>query len=99
MQKYAQHFASLLRLCPHARCCPGTGDAGALAHDAGPARSEPVLSPDMINNKLAAVRSIMVAAAEQGYLAGDTADAFRRVRGVSVKALKDRRSAHRRTQN
>ena len=96
MQKYAQHFGAY---CAFAQTRPAALEPATLARwrTALAQQPEPVLSPDTINNKLAAVRSIMVAVAEQGYLAGEVADAFRRVRGVSVKALKDRRSPHRRT--
>lgn len=59
--------------------------------------AHPAYSPHTINRMVASVRAVMQAAAEQGYLAGDTADAFRRVRGVSIKALKEQLKPHRRT--
>ncbi|MBC8162762.1 MAG: tyrosine-type recombinase/integrase [Roseiflexaceae bacterium] len=96
VQKYAQHF---LAYCAFARTRDAALEPATLARwrTALVQQQAPVLSPNTINNKLAAVRSIMVAAAEQGYIAGALADAFRRVRGVSVKAMKERRASHRRT--
>lgn len=95
MQKYAEHFAAY---CAFAQTREKALEPSTLARwRTALAQQQPFLSPDTINNKLAAVRSIMVAAAEQAYISGELADAFRRVRGVSVKALKERRSAHRRT--
>lgn len=95
IQKYEQHFVAY---CRFAQTREAALEPTTLARwRTVLVQQEPVLSPDTINNKLAAVRSIMVAAAEQGYISGERADAFRRVRGVSVKALKERRSHHRRT--
>lgn len=54
-------------------------------------------SPHTINRMLAAVKSIMRAAAEQGYISPEVADGFRRVRGVSVRAMRDRLKDGRRT--
>jgi len=54
-------------------------------------------SPRTINGKLAAVRSVMKAAAEHGYIDRATADDFRAVAGVKVKAMKERTKAHART--
>lgn len=48
------------------------------------------MSPNTINRMLSAVKRLMVAAAEQKYIDGETAAAFSRVRGVKVGALKDR---------
>jgi site-specific recombinase XerD len=95
LQKYAEHFRAY---CAFAATADAARNPATLARwrTALVAQEDPVLAPDTINLKLAAIRSIMAAAAEQGYLPGDVADAFRRVRGVSVKALKARRSPHRR---
>lgn len=48
------------------------------------------LSPNTINRRLAAVKRVVVEASVQGYVDHATADAFRQVRGVQVKALKAR---------
>lgn len=50
-----------------------------------------------INLRLAAVRSVMKMAAEQGYMGHDVADAFSHVRGLAVKANKERRKQYART--
>ena len=55
------------------------------------------LSPHTINRRLAAVKRLLQEAAAQGYVASATAEAFRRVPGVPVKALKDRLKATART--
>ena len=54
-------------------------------------------SPRTINSKLAAVRSVMRAGAEQGYIAQRTADDFKAVAGVKVKSMRDRLKANART--
>ena len=48
------------------------------------------LSPHTINRRLAAVKRVVEEAAAQGSVDSATAEAFRRVRSISVKALKDR---------
>jgi integrase/recombinase XerC len=55
------------------------------------------MSPRTINRMLSAVKSLMLNAAEMGYIAHDVADAFKHVRGVKVVALKDRTQTHART--
>ena len=55
------------------------------------------LSPHTINRRLAAVKRLLQEAATQGYVEAATAEAFRRVPGVPVKALKDRLKATART--
>jgi integrase len=55
------------------------------------------LSPHTINRRLAAVKRLVQEAAAQGYVESATAEAFRRVPGVPVKALKDRLKATART--
>lgn len=54
-------------------------------------------SPRTINRMLAAVRSVMRSAAEQGYISQSAADAFRAVKGVKVKAMRGRTKANART--
>jgi len=55
------------------------------------------LSPHTINRRLAAVKRLLHEAAAQGYVARATPEAFGRVPGVPVKALKDRLKATART--
>lgn len=47
-------------------------------------------SPNTINRKLSAVRSVMKSAAEQGYISHESAQRFRMVDGVTVRALRER---------
>lgn len=54
-------------------------------------------SVNAINQRLAAVRSLMAEAAQQGYIAHETAEAFKYVKSLSQVANKDRRKAHART--
>lgn len=54
-------------------------------------------SPRTINRMLSSVRSVMIAAAEQGYIDRPTADEFKAVRGVKVKAMKERTKPNART--
>lgn len=61
------------------------------------ALSGQALSPNSINRMLSSVRAVMKAAAEQGYLASEVAQAFDSVRGVKVSALKEKLKAHART--
>jgi integrase/recombinase XerD len=50
-----------------------------------------------INVRLAAVRSVMAEAAQQGFISEDVANAFKAVKGLTVKANKERRKEHSRT--
>lgn len=54
-------------------------------------------SVNAINQRLAAVRSLMGEAAQQGYIAHETAEAFKYVKSLSQVANKDRKKAHART--
>jgi integrase len=54
-------------------------------------------SVNAINQRLAAVRSLMAEAAQQGYITHETAEAFKYVKSLSQVANKDRRKAHART--
>ena len=54
-------------------------------------------SVNAINQRLAAVRSLMAEAAQQGYIAHETAEAFKHVKSLSQVASKERRKAHART--
>lgn len=48
------------------------------------------MSPNTINRMMSAVKRLMDAAAEQGYITYELAEAFKRVRGVKPGAMKDR---------
>lgn len=50
-----------------------------------------------INQRLAAIRSIMMEAAQQGYISHEKAEQFKHVRGLKQVANKERRKAHSRT--
>lgn len=50
-----------------------------------------------INLRLAAIRSVMHEAAQQGYIPHETAKAFKAIEGLKQSANKDRRRAHART--
>lgn len=50
-----------------------------------------------INLRLASVRSVIAAAAEQGYVGRETAEAFKAIRGLKQKANKERRRENNRT--
>lgn len=54
-------------------------------------------SPNTINRQLSSVRTLMKAAAEQGYIAHDTAEAFENVRGVKVAAMREKLKSDART--
>lgn len=54
-------------------------------------------SPRTINRMLSAIRKVMHAAAEQGYIAQTTADNFKAVAGVKVKAMRERTKENART--
>lgn len=73
------------------------GDPTTLARWSVYLANETAMSPRTINRMLSAVKSLMINAAEMGYITHDVADAFKHVRGVKVVALKDRTRAHART--
>lgn len=54
-------------------------------------------SPNTINRQLSSVRTLMKAAAEQGYIGHDTAEQFNNVRGVKVAAMRDKLKPNART--
>lgn len=54
-------------------------------------------SPNTINRQLSSVRTVIKAAAEQGYISRGVADAFDSVRGVKVAAMRDKLKADART--
>lgn len=50
-----------------------------------------------INRRLSSVRKVLAEAAQQGYVPHETAEGFKRVKGLTLKANKDRRNEHART--
>lgn len=54
-------------------------------------------SVNRINRMLASVRRIMAEAAQQGFISQSVADDFKAIKGLTVKANKDRRKANSRT--
>lgn len=58
---------------------------------------ETAMSPHTINRMLSAVRALMKAAAEQGYLSREVALSFETVKGVKVVAMKKNLKPHART--
>lgn len=88
LQGYQQDLTAYLRFCGGD---PATAlDPARLARWRTALAQDTQLSPSTINRRLAAVRRVVQEAALQGYVDGNTADAFRRVQGVTAKALKDR---------
>jgi integrase/recombinase XerD len=69
-------------------------DAQTLARWRTHLAQQTTLSPNTINRMLSAVKRLMVAAAEQGYLSHELAAAFAHIDGVKVKALKNRTKQH-----
>lgn len=91
---YQHDLAAYLRFCDD----PQTArEAASLARWRTYLAQDTQLSPHTINRRLAAVKRLVREAAAQGYLDSATADAFRRVAGVQVKALKDRTKTTART--
>lgn len=83
----ATHPATLARWRKHLFETGYTDKAGAVKP----------YSINAINQRLAAIRGVMVAAAEQDLISRSAADDFKAVRGLTVKANKDRRNQHART--
>ncbi|MFN8493988.1 MAG: site-specific integrase [Caldilineaceae bacterium] len=54
-------------------------------------------SVNAINQRLASIRGVMAEAAQQGFITQSIADEFKAVKGLTVKANKDRRNQHART--
>lgn len=65
-------------------------EASTLARWRAHLANETDMSPNTINRMLSAVKRLMDAAAEQHYISYETSEAFQRVRGVKVGAMKDR---------
>jgi site-specific recombinase XerC len=81
--------------------CAETGalplEAAALARWRTHLAEATTKSPATINRALAAVKRLVAEGAAQGYLDADTAARIAGVKGVKVKALKERRRAYART--
>jgi integrase/recombinase XerD len=84
---YQQDLMAYRRFCGHPDAAL---EASSLARWRVHLAQDALLSPNTINRRLAAVKRVVREAAAQGYVDSDTAEAFRRVRGLQVKALKDR---------
>ena len=91
---YQRDIAAYLRFCDDLQTAL---EAASLARWRTSLAQHTTLSPHTINRRLAAVKRLLQEAATQGYVASATAEAFRRVPGVPVKALKDRLKATART--
>src|SRR5438128_859720 len=81
---YRRDFAAYLAF---AETSAAALDAHTLARWRTHLAQETTLSPNTINRMLSAVKRLMDAAAEQGYLSHELAAAFAHVDGVKVKAL------------
>jgi integrase/recombinase XerD len=84
---YHQDLTAYLRYCDDPESAL---EASSLARWRVHLAQQTRLSPYTLNRRLAAVRRVVQEAAVQGYVDGTTAEAFRRVSGVPIKALKDR---------
>ena len=91
---YQRDIAAYLRFCDDLQTAL---EAASLARWRTALAQHTALSPHTINRRLAAVKRLLHEAAAQGYVASATAEAFGRVPGVPVKALKDRLKATART--
>ena len=84
---YQHDLTAYLRFC-------GDPDAGLQAASLARWRmalaQDTRLSPSTINRRLAAVKRVVAEAAAHGAVDHRTAEAFRRVPGVPLKAMKDR---------
>jgi len=84
---YQHDLAAYLRFCDDPQTAQ---EAASLARWRTHLAQDTPLSPHTINRRLAAVKRLVREAAVQGYLDPATAEAFRQVAGVQVKALKER---------
>ena len=90
---YRQDVAAYQRFCGD---CGTALEASSLARWSTHLAQATPLSPHTINRKLAAVKRLVREAALHGYLDDATAEAFRRVPGVPLKAMKERLKVPRR---
>jgi integrase len=91
---YRRDVALYLRFCAD---WPPALEATSLARWRTHLAQQTALSPHTINRRLAAVKRLVQEAAAQGYVAVATAEAFQRVAGVQVTALRHRLKATART--
>lgn len=84
---YQRDVTAYLRFCDALQMAQ---EAASLARWRTHLAQDTRLSPHTINRRLAAVKRLVREAAVQGYLDPATAEAFRQVAGVQVKALKER---------
>ena len=91
---YRRDIALYLRFCGDLQ--PAL-EATSLARWRTHLAQQTSLSPHTINRRLAAVKRLLQEAAAQGYVAVATAEAFHRVAGVQVTALRHRLKATART--
>jgi site-specific recombinase XerD len=87
LKAYQLDLAAYLRFC----AAPGSArEAASLIRFRLHLARFTALAPSTINRRLAAVKRVVQEAAEHGVIDRATAEAFRQVQGVPVKALKDR---------
>jgi integrase/recombinase XerD len=89
LNAYQQDLAGYLRFCGDEPM--QALDAAMLARWRTHLAQSTRLSPSTINRHLAGVKRVVQEAAAQGYVDVPTAEAFRRVSGVPMKAMKERR--------
>lgn len=95
LAEYQQDVRAYLRFCVDR---PTAQDAVSLVRWRLHLAQATTLSPHTINRRLAAVKRLVATAAAHGALDAATAEAFRRVQSVPLKALKTRlRTPHRLT--
>lgn len=94
MKMYARDFKAFLDF---AQTPEMAIDASTLARWRTHLVNTTTLSPNTINRMLSAVKRLMQEAEEQKYVPKGTGEEFKRIRGVKVGALKERRKAHART--
>jgi len=88
LRAYQQDLAGYLRFCGDEPM--QALDAAMLARWRTSLAQDTRLSPSTINRHLAGVKRVVQEAAAQGYVDVPTAEAFRRVSGVPMKAMKER---------
>jgi integrase len=88
LRAYQQDLAGYLRFCGDEPL--QALDAAMLARWRTSLAQSTRLSPSTINRHLAGVKRVVQEAAAQGYVDVPTAEAFRRVSGVPMKAMKER---------
>ena len=92
--EYTRDFAAYLDFCTSLEQALV---AGSLARWRTALAQTTHLSPHTINRRLSGIKRVMREAALQGYLDHETSEAFQRVPGVQVSALRERLKASTRT--